>query len=204
MRETDLAFKAPYFSKEDLRGRAEAFLAKHHSTRVMPVPIELIVEEMGIDIVPTPGLQLVCDVDAYTTWDLQWICVEEFVYLNRPARYRFSLAHEVGHIELHAAIFKEHRFHTADEWKAFATSMDDDQYSYLEFHANEFAGHLLVPRQELLPETEACKLRVSEVLDISKTDPDAFRAFVAECIAQRFEVSPQVALRRMEREAIKT
>lgn len=117
-----MTFKAPYFSKEDLQARAEAFVAKRHASRTIPVPIELIVEGMGIDIVPTPGLQLVCDVDAYTTWDLKWICVENFVYLNRPTRYRFSLAHEVGHIELHAAIFRAHRFHTAEEWKAFVAS----------------------------------------------------------------------------------
>lgn len=199
-----MTFKAPYISKDDLRARAEDFLARHHPSRSMPVPIELIIERMGIDIVPTPGLQLVCDVDAYTTWDLKWICVEEFVYLRRPARYRFSLAHELGHIELHAAIFKSHRFRTAEEWKEFVSSIDEREYRFLEFHANEFAGHLLVPRAELLAEAEACKSLVSEVLASSKADPDVFRDFVAECIAQKFEVSPQVALRRMEREGVET
>lgn len=199
-----MPFKAPYISKEELRARAEEFLGKHHGTRGMPVPVEMIIERMGVDIVPTPGLQLVCDVDAYTTWDLKWICVEEFVYLHRPARYRFSLAHELGHIELHAAIFKSHRFHTADEWKEFVSSIDEREYRFLEFHANEFAGHLLVPRKELLAEVETCKGRVSDVLGNSKADPDVFRDFVAECVAQRFEVSPQVALRRMEREGVKT
>ena len=199
-----MTFKAPYLSKEELQSRAEAFVAKHHAGRALPVPVEAIVERMGVDIVPTPGLQLVCDVDAYTTWDLQWICVEEFVYLNRPARYRFSLAHEVGHIELHAAIFKEHRFHTAEEWKAFVAAIDEQEYRFLEFHANEFAGHLLVPSRELLVEAEACKKRVSDVIGRSKTDPDAIREFVAECLAQRFEVSPPVALRRMDRERIGT
>jgi Zn-dependent peptidase ImmA (M78 family) len=199
-----VGFKAPYYSKDDLRGRAEAFLKKHNPARAIPVPIELIVERMGIDIVPTPGLQLVCDVDAYTTWDLQWICVEEFVYLNRPARYRFSLAHEVGHIELHSSIFKEHRFHTAEEWKTFVSSMDEEQYRFMEFHANEFAGHLLLPRHELAAEAEFCKAKISAVLAAAGTDPDAYREFVAECIGQRFEVSPPAAMRRMDREGIKT
>jgi len=199
-----MTVKVPYISKDELRARAEDFLAKHHPSRSVPLPIELIIERMGIDIVPTPGLQLVCDVDAYTTWDLKWICVEEFVYLHRPARYRFSLAHELGHIELHAAIFKAHRFHTAEEWKEFVSSIDEREYGFLEFHANEFAGHLLVPRTELLAEVEACKSRVSDVLAGSEADADVFRDFVAECIAQRFEVSRAVALRRMEREGIRT
>lgn len=199
-----MTFRAPYFSRDGIRARAEEFLRKHHPNGRMPVPVESIVEQMGIDIVPTPGIQLVCDVDAYTTWDLKWICVEELVYLSRPTRYRFSLAHELGHIELHAAILRPFRFHSADEWKEFVSSIDEREYRFLEFHANEFAGHLLVPRLELLAEVEACKNRVLGILADPHADPDVFRALVAECVGQRFEVSPQVALRRIEREGIET
>jgi Zn-dependent peptidase ImmA (M78 family) len=199
-----VTFKAPYFSRDELREYAEECLGKRHSDRQIPVPVETIIEQIGIDIVPTPGIQFVCDVDAYTTWDLKWICVEEFVYLHRPTRYRFSLAHELGHIEMHAALFKSYSFHTATEWKEFVSSIDEREYRFLEFHANEFAGHFLVPRMELFAEVKACKSTVSDVLGNSKPDPDVFRDFVAECVGQRFEVSPQVALRRMEREGITT
>ena len=197
-------FRAPYYSKDELRARAEHCLGGRHLNREIPVPVERIIEQMGIDIVPTPGIQLVCDVDAYTTWDLKWICVEEFVYLHRPARYRFSLAHELGHIELHAAVFKSYSFHTANEWKEFVSSIDEREYRFLEFHANEFAGHFLVPRTDLLAEVAACKRRVSELLGNSEPGPEVVRDFIAECVGQRFEVSPQVAMRRMEREGIAT
>ena len=49
--------KAPILSYDDVRRRADEFLALHHPDRTIPVPIEEIVEfELGMDIVPTPGL----------------------------------------------------------------------------------------------------------------------------------------------------
>ena len=168
----------------------------------MPVPIENIVEHMGVDIVPVPNLQLSCEVDAYTTSDLNEIIVEEFVYLKRPGRYRFSLAHEAGHIWLHGDLFRSLSFNTAHEWKAFVTSIPERDYGYLEFHANEFAGHVLVPRAELIKEVAVCKEVVLKAVPDAAKDPDAHREFIAACIANRFEVSPAVALKRLDREGI--
>ena len=89
-----MAFKAPYLSKEELRQRAERFLADHHPSRTIPVPIEFIVESrFAMDIVQVPGLQAEFDVVAFVTKDLREIRVDEYIYLNRPNRYRFSLAH---------------------------------------------------------------------------------------------------------------
>jgi hypothetical protein len=157
-------FKAPFFHKEELQARAEAFLMKHHASRSIPIPFEHMIERMGVDIVPIPGLHLSCEVDAYTTGDLGTIYVEEFVYLHRPGRYRFTLAHEAGHIALHAELFKSMKFKSFRDWKAFVSSIPDRDYRYLEYHANEFAGHLLMPRQELLREVEICKRTVLETI----------------------------------------
>lgn len=200
--ETVTDFKAPYFSKNTLRDLAEGFLRQHHASRSIPVPIELIVERMGIDIVPVPSLQLSCEVDAYTTSNLKEIVVEEFVYLHRPGRYRFSLAHEVGHICLHGDLFRSLTFRSAHEWKAFVNSIPEREYGFLEFHANEFAGHALVPRVELLEEVKRCKETVLKMIPDAAKDPDSYREFVAECIASRFEASPAVALKRLDREDV--
>jgi hypothetical protein len=101
-----MAFKAPYFRYDDLRRRAEAFLAEHHPSSKIPVPIESIVEfRFGIDIVPMPGLSSF-DTVAYLTQDLAEIRVDEFVYRCRPSRFRFSLAHELAHHVLHSDIYR--------------------------------------------------------------------------------------------------
>ena len=45
-------------SYEQIRGRATEFLKQHHPSGTIPIPIEHIAEaDLGIDIVPVPGLQ---------------------------------------------------------------------------------------------------------------------------------------------------
>jgi hypothetical protein len=63
--------KAPILSYDDVRRRADEFLARHHSSGTIPVPIEEIVEfDLGMDIVPTLGLHQLLDVDGFSTSDL--------------------------------------------------------------------------------------------------------------------------------------
>lgn len=47
----------PIISYEDIRNSADNFLKQYHPSREIPVPIEEIIEfQMGLDIVPIPGL----------------------------------------------------------------------------------------------------------------------------------------------------
>jgi hypothetical protein len=73
--------KAPYYSYEDLRRKADEFLAKYHPAGTIPVPIEEIIEfQFRIDIVPTPGLHQLLETDGFITSDLREIRVDQFVY----------------------------------------------------------------------------------------------------------------------------
>ena len=141
-------FQSALFRYGDLRRYAEKFLAQYHPGRKVPVPIEEIIDvRLGIDIVPMPGLGNF-DTVAYLSPDLAEIRVDEFVYKHRPNRYRFSLAHELGHRILHADIFRQFRFSNVASWKRFITDeIPLDQYRYLESQANGFAGLVLVPAQ---------------------------------------------------------
>ena len=60
-------FKAPYLKPADIARRAEEFLARRNQTEVIPVPIEHIVERMGVDIVPVPNLMRTFHIDGWTT-----------------------------------------------------------------------------------------------------------------------------------------
>ena len=103
-----MSFKAPYLSKDELRQRAEQFLERHNPNRTIPVPIEFIIEsDFAMDIVPVPGLQAGFDVVAFITKDMSEIRVDEYVYMNRLNRYRFSLAHELAHRILHPDLWEE-------------------------------------------------------------------------------------------------
>jgi hypothetical protein len=106
-----MSISIPYLSDGALRRAAAEFLANYHSPCTIPVPVEHIVEfEIGIDIVPIPGMHRSYDIDSMLSKDLRQICVDEAVFENFPGRYRFSLAHEVGHKQLHAEIYAQLQF----------------------------------------------------------------------------------------------
>jgi hypothetical protein len=199
-----VGFQAPFLRYNDLRLRAEAFLAEHHPTRAIPVPIERIVEShFGIDIVPMPGLQAGFDTVAFLTRDLLEIRVDEYVYLKRPNRYRFSLAHELAHRILHADLYRQLDFETIEQWKhVMGNVIPEDQRRFLDFHANSFAGLTLVPPEQL---RDALFHVVEEAqkhgIDFDEEGTGA-REAVEDHIARRFEVSPDVVHRRIEYDSL--
>jgi hypothetical protein len=149
--------QAPYFSYEDLRRQANEFLARHHPDGTIPIPIEEIVEfQLGMDIVPTPGLHQLLEVDGFISSDLREIRVDQSVYQSRPGRYRFTLAHEIGHSILHADIIRSRSFRTIAEWKTFVNSIPDKEHGWIEYQAYAFAGLLLVPSEPLAIAVRAC------------------------------------------------
>lgn len=199
-----MAFKAPFLRYDDLRRCAERFLQQYHPTRTIPVPIEQIVEiSFGIDIVPVPGLQDGFDTVAYLSHDLKEIRVDEYVYLKRPNRYRFSLAHEIGHRVLHADIFRELAFDTIDGWKhVIRDVVPEDQYSFLEFHASSFAGLVLVPSDRLRVALLDCiELGHKNGIDFDEKETGA-REAAEQYIARAFEVSADVIHRRVEYDSL--
>ena len=196
-------FKAPLFSYEDLRRKADDFLAQHHFAGTIPVPIEEIVEfNLGLDIVPTPGLHQLLEVDGFLTSDLREIWVDQFVYESRPGRYRFTLAHEVGHSILHADIFRRRSFRNIADWQAFVNSIPDKEHSWLEYQAYAFAGLVLVPVAPLESAARACVDKVkSEGIDLQENWDFAWSR-IAAFLAKQFEVSSQVIEKRLQKDGL--
>jgi hypothetical protein len=195
--------RAPILSYDDVRRRADAFLAQHHPDCTIPVPIEEIIEfELGMDIVPTPGLHQFLEVDGFITSDLQEIWVDQFVYDSRPGRYRFTLAHEVGHSILHADIFRSRTFHSVAEWKTFVNSIPDKEHGWLEYQAYAFAGLALVPREPLEAATTKCvDLIRGEGIDLDENWDFAWSR-IAAFLAKQFEVSTAVIERRLQKDEL--
>ena len=198
-------FKAPYFS---LRGNCERgrriSCATYCPRLQIPVPIEHIVEfRFEIDIVPMPGLQEGFDVVAFLTKDLREIRVDDYVYRRRPTRYRFSLAHELAHRVLHSEVWREISFDDVASWKAFVTdSIPEKEYSYLEFHANFFAGQILVPSSELAPRFREC-VRMAKDAGIDVSDEaTGVREAIEGNLGRQFEVLSDVVHRRVEADSL--
>ena len=192
--------EAPYLSNDDLHRKAKSFLDEHHPDQSIPVPIEEIVEFVfRMDIVPIPGLQEFFDTVAFISKDLTEIRVDKYVMEHRLNRYRFSLAHELAHRVLHKDVFSHVEFKDISGWKkAMADRMPEKEYRFLEWHANSFAGLVLVPTSQLQDAfSDAIKTAQDNGLDCNDIGGTA-QDVVESYIARKFAVSAAVCHRRIE------
>ena len=152
---------------------------------------------------PLPSLKQSGDVDALLRGDLIGIIVDAEDYMDDRSvnRIRFSIAHELGHFVLHKEIYQKISFTTVDEWVEFVQEIPEREYSFMEFHANEFAGRLLVPRDQLQVELDKAMMKAKEAgfADLRNSE-DVAREYVANSICRIFGVSSQVIERRIRYE----
>jgi Zn-dependent peptidase ImmA (M78 family) len=199
---------APILSYEDINRCAEEFLIKHEQTDTLPVDIEAIAEfNLGLNIFPFPGLQKTFDVEGFISGDLTTIYVDEFIYYQRPSRYRFTVAHEIGHYILHSEVMSAVHPQSVSEWKNFVSGIDEDAYDWLEWQAYTFAGAVLVPRialkehfyRELVSLQPKIELVQSKGLSV-----EASIDYIVDAIARKliaiYDVSMDVLTRRINKE----
>lgn len=141
---------APILSYDDINKRAEDFLREYKRNEILPVNIESIAEfDLGLNIFPFPNLQETFDVEGFISGDLNVIYVDEFIYYQRPARYRFTLAHEIGHYVFHSDLIASFHPQSIADWSKFILAIDEETYGWLEWQAYSFAAAVLVPRVSL-------------------------------------------------------
>lgn len=188
-----MSIKAPYLPYDSLKKHAEAFFDKYHPSRRGPVPIEHIVEiDFEIDIVPLPSLKDSIEVDAYISSDLLTIFVDKHIFERVENRYRFSLAHELAHVLIHAEVFQSLKFDSIGEWKSVMASIPEDQYSWLETQAYNLAGLMLVPLDHLEEEWEGvCSSAHEAGVEVREMNSDMLNSVHAH-IGKQFGVSGQI------------
>lgn len=193
----------PFLSYDDLRQRARDFLHTYHPSGAIPVPIEEIIElEYEIDIIPVPGLHNAFEVDGFISSNLKALTVDAFVYNHRPGRYRFTLAHELAHVVLHRRVYLAQRFRTVEDWKRFQREMDEEDRRWMEWQAYAFAGLVIVPPDPLRDQYGKAVRSARKVgLSIQKVGEVA-RPYIAEWLAKRFVVSPQVIEKRVDKDRL--
>ncbi len=198
-------YKAPYFSYENIRKFSNEFLDKYNSENIIPVPIEEIVEfKFNITVIPTEDLHEKIETDGFISCNLTEIYVDKWVYDNREARTRFTIAHEIGHALLHKELYDNVKFKSLDEWKEIFDSIPAQQYSYLQLHANNFAGLILVPSNNLQTKfKEAIQMLKDNGFDPNDLYPSNPQfEYLSNWIAKRFNVSPEVIGRRIGKEGL--
>lgn len=197
-------FKAPFITIENIRKAADQFRSQYWPQDTIPVDIFVILEfELGIEIRSVLNLKEAGDVDALLLGDLKTIAVDQNDFLNERAqnRLRFSVAHEIGHLVLHSDVFSKIQYSTIDEWIDFFQKIPDEEYYWIEQHAYEFAGRLLVPREKLIEKlNNAITLAEKSGFNAWDTSGESTREYIAHGIARYFEVSDQVIEKRLIKE----
>lgn len=182
----------------------------------IPVPIHKIIEfKLGLEIQPIYGLKDKVDTEGFLQSNLTTISVDSKTYLDDRYKFRlnFTLAHEIGHLILHAEQYRNMNFASEKEFIEFQQSVDEDSLEWFEKQANEFAGRLLVPidkLRELVAEQEDYCKQFTEKLrngdeDLSNKEIESFVIdSIATRIYNKFEVSKEVVKRRIRTENLKS
>ncbi len=196
--------KIPVHSYEDLRKKADEFLSAYNPSGAIPVPIEEIVEfDFNINIVPVLGLQREFEVEGFTSSDLKNIYVDEYVYTDYLNRYRFTLAHEIGHIVLHRNLYNANRFSSIAGWKEFINSLSEEEHGWLEYQGYAFAGLVLVPRGSLIKHTSEFVKRIKGKKISLEQNWDFTWELIIEHLGKAFQVSSSVIEKRLDKDSIK-
>jgi predicted Zn-dependent protease with MMP-like domain len=197
-------FRAPFIHIDEIRKTADDFRARYWPQDSIPIDIFEILEfELDLEIRTISNLKEAGDVDALLLGDLKTIVVDQGDFLNERAqnRLRFSLAHEIGHFILHSDIFAKINYSSVDEWILFFQKIPEDQYTWIEQHANEFAGRLLVPLEKLKNKlNDAVVMAENAGFDSWDSSGDSTRGFISHAISRFFGVSQQVIEKRLMRE----
>ena len=203
-------FKCKYLSKKDLRAEAEKFREQYWPNGVLPVNMEEIIEaKLDLDIEPLHGISELINIDAYLKSDISGIVVDYKQYMDNENRYerrlRFSFAHETGHYVLHDYIFNNFNIDNPKDYYDFIINAPKEDYRYFEYQANEFAGRLLVPKEELIEvlgvACDAIKEKGDEQFLIN-TDKDIVLLGSAPKLCRPFGVSEEVIIRRVREEGL--
>lgn len=199
-----MIFRPKWLTYDQIREEAEAFLDEYYPDRSTPIPIESIVEfDLSMDVIPIPGLKADLGVDAFLTNNLEWIYCDEWVISFAPARFRFSLAHEIGHWWMHDELYKASEIKSVADFKRLLESIDADDYRLFESQANNFAGLILAPKAALRDTFREMRAKVIEAgVHPEHVEHHPTRGFVIKEIGKRFELSEPVIEIRLERDGL--
>jgi hypothetical protein len=199
-------FKAPFISPEEIRRHAESFRKQYWGEKSLPIDILSIVEsDLRLAIRPIKNLRSECDTYALLLGTNKTIIVDFDNYMDERMqnRLRFSVAHEIGHLVLHKDLFLKVNHESIKEWQNFILNIPEREYGFIEYHANEFAGQLLVPVEPLrLQLKKAISHAKRQGLENENLIGDAALNYISSYICRFFGVSDQAIQKRLQKEKL--
>lgn len=186
-------------SYDNIRECAAQVLSCFNPSGKLPVDIEHIVDVgLGINIVPCANLKKEIGIEGGLSVDRKNIYIDKGLYFNSKTkcRCRFTIAHELGHYLLHAAIYRRAARDCLDSegiYNLIKSISNSASYERYEWQANAFAGLVLVPslplEQSLLTGRQKASFR-------GEVNTPSTCAHLSSLIAPEYGVSTEVILRR--------
>jgi Zn-dependent peptidase ImmA (M78 family) len=103
----------------------------------IPVDVEKLVDViLKINIIPIPSLYRSQEINAFISNDFKKIYIDEYLYINLEPQYRFTLAHELGHMVLHESYYRQYGITDIASYHRYVNSITEDEYALLETQAN--------------------------------------------------------------------
>jgi hypothetical protein len=193
--------RAPVLRWRDIRETAQKFREKYPACQQPPIDILAVAEfDLGLSIETLPLQASGSLPEALLLPDMKTLVLDKDTFMHPKAhRIRFSVAHEIGHLVLHADLYSKLKFDSVEDWIRFIEEIPSDTYQWIERQADEFAGSLLVDRERLKPAfAEALRIALEE--GYGGFSEDEKIQFVSRNTAPDFGVSPQVITNRLRGE----
>jgi len=139
-----------FLSYEEIRRITIDYATRYGLSGDVPVDVESLVDNvLGINVIPFPSLYRSFEVNAFISKDFRNIYVDEYLYSNLEPQYRFTLAHELGHMVLHSEFYRKADIDSLSSYVDFVSRLGEAEYRLMETQANDFAGLFLVPANAL-------------------------------------------------------
>ena len=180
----------PYLAKDKIIKEVDSLLEECWDG-VFPVDVELLCDGLGVGIIPVPRLSRSFYIDAYVSADFKTIYVDEAEFEKESPRYRFSVAHELGHLLLHQKYYPV-GIKDMDEWLEISRKIATNN---AEYQANFFAANLLVPSAEFAIVLD--RYYNGDFLKNVWLASDGEREKIFNSIRRKFKVSNDVIARRI-------
>ena len=176
-------------SKKEIERRSLEALKSQGFANIVPVPVDIMIERIGADIIPRKNMLQRIGIDALWNQDFTELHIDEYRYMSSSNhRGRFTLAHEIGHYYLH----RNHRkiFKDTNEWKEHILGKTPLR-RIEELEANNFGGFLLIPTKALSHKFQELKENDTTYRDVFGEDisnRELMEYFISD-LARHFEVS---------------
>lgn len=180
----------PYLAKDKIIKEVDNLLDECWDG-VFPVDVESLCDDLEINILSIPNLSQDFHIDAYVSADFKTIYVDEAEFEKESPRYRFSVAHELGHLLLHRKYYPD-GIKDMNEWLKVSKQIATEN---AEFQANFFAANLLVPSVEFAAVLN--KYYNGDFLKNVWLASDGEREKIFNDVRRKFKVSNDVIARRI-------